>query len=48
MVKVSAIVYRGFNVADVKKETGIELDEALHQQWRGDSCIGASKLDAQK
>lgn len=47
-VKVTGIVYRGFNVADVKQETGIELDEALHQQWQGDSYIVASQVDAQK
>lgn len=47
-VKVTGIVYRGFNVAEVKQETGIELDEALHRQWQGDSYIVASQVDAQK
>lgn len=47
-VKVTGIVYRGFNVAQVKQETGIALDEALHKDWEGDSYIVASQVEAQK
>ncbi|WP_457963394.1 hypothetical protein M1E17_18420 [Arthrobacter sp. D1-29] len=46
-VKVTGIVYRGFNVAEVEKETGIDLDESLNQQWQGDSYIVASGVEAQ-
>lgn len=43
-VKVTGIVYRGFDAAEVEKETGIDLDEALHQEWQGDSYIVASEV----
>lgn len=44
-VKVTGVVYRGFDVAEVEKETGIDLDQALHEQWQGDSYIVASGID---
>lgn len=47
-VKVTGIVYRGFNVADVKQKAGVELDGALHRRWEGDSYIVASQVDVQK
>lgn len=47
-VKVTGVVYRGFDVADVKRETGVELDEARHQEWEGESYIVASQVDPQK
>lgn len=43
-VKVTGIVYRGFDVAEVEKETGIDLDETLQEQWQGDSYIVASDV----
>ncbi|WP_258805068.1 hypothetical protein [Pseudarthrobacter sp. NS4] len=46
-VNVTGIVYRGFDAAEVEKETGIDLDEALHQQWEGDSYIVASGVKPQ-
>ncbi|WP_354172121.1 hypothetical protein [Arthrobacter sp. UYEF36] len=45
-VKVTGIVHRGFNVADVKQETGVELDEAPHREWKGESYIVASTSTA--
>lgn len=44
-VKVTGIVYRGFDTAEVEQETGINLDAALHKQWRGDSYIVASTVE---
>ena len=44
-VQVTGIVYRGFDVADVKQETGVELDQAQYQAWEGDSYIVASGVD---
>lgn len=44
-VKVTGVVYRGFDVAEVEKETGIDLDQALHEQWQGDSYIVASGIE---
>lgn len=44
-VKITGIVYRGFDTAEVEKETGINLDEALHRQWQGDSYILASAIE---
>jgi hypothetical protein len=38
----------GFDTAEVEKETGINLDEALRQNWEGDSYIVASQVVAQK
>lgn len=46
-VNVTGIVYRGFDAGEVEKETGIDLDEALHQQWEGDSYIVASEVKPQ-
>jgi hypothetical protein len=43
-IKVTGVVYRGFDVAEVKKETGINLGQALHDQWHGDSYIVASRV----
>lgn len=43
-VNVTGIVYRGFDAAAVEKETGIDLDPALHEQWQGDSYIVASEV----
>jgi hypothetical protein len=43
-VNVTGIVYRGFDVAEVKKETGIDLDQSLSRQWQGDSYIVASDV----
>ena len=47
-VKVTGIVYRGFSVGDVKEKTGVQLNEALHMEWKGDSYIVASQVDVQK
>lgn len=44
-VKVTGVVYRGFDVAEVKNETGLQLDQARHDQWRGDSYIVASNIE---
>ncbi|MGK3958783.1 hypothetical protein ACLKOZ_21630 [Arthrobacter sp. R4] len=44
-VMVTGVVYRGFDVAEVEKETGIDLDQALHEQWQGDSYIVASGIE---
>lgn len=44
-VKVTGVVYRGFDVAEVEKETGIDLDQALHEKWQGDSYIVASGIE---
>lgn len=44
-IKVTGIVYRGFDVAEVEKEAGIDLDQALHEEWQGDSYIVASAVD---
>lgn len=44
-VKVTGVVYRGFDVAEVKNETGVELDQALHDQWQGDSYIVSSNIE---
>lgn len=34
-VQVTGIVYRGFDVKGVKQETGVELDQAPYQAWKG-------------
>jgi hypothetical protein len=43
-VKVTGVVYRGFDVAEVKNETGVQLDQALHGPWHGDSYIVSSGI----
>lgn len=46
-VTVTGIVYRGFDVAEVEKETGLDLDDALYGEWQGDSYIVASEVTPQ-
>lgn len=47
MVTVTGIVYRGFDVAEVEKETGMDLEDALYEDWQGDSYIVASEVQPQ-
>lgn len=44
-VKVTGVVYRGFDVGEVEKETGVQLEQAPHDQWQGDSYIVASHVE---
>jgi hypothetical protein len=45
-VQVTGIVHRDFDVAAAEKETGLDLDGALHEQWQGETYIAASQIDA--
>jgi hypothetical protein len=44
-VQVTGIVHRDFDVAAAEKETGLDLDGALHEQWQGETYIVASQVD---
>lgn len=46
-VSVTGVVYRGFDVPAVEKETGLDLDDALYEEWQGDSYIVASEVTPQ-
>lgn len=44
-VQVTGTVMEAFNVETVEEELGVDLDEALYEDWEGETYVQASTID---
>lgn len=44
VVQVTGTFYRNILLARLEETTGIDLDDALHEEWEGKNCIAATDI----